>query len=228
MVYADGGQRPEGWAACACVAPRARHLNHHKELITVVHGGHVGPATAEAFAVLGGLRLLRRSETNARYFGILIVDRAACFANLRELLKGTRRIWREKHYERVLQTILNDAQRAADDRQLQMIVHLASRERAAEILGNRERMVHNWMPHHLLTKAFRTAQTARRKRDDGCLEAAFHNTAGRTWRMKVVTYRQGHELLLEVSPNPLELPPRPDRPVPRLVDPARATDIDDE
>jgi len=90
MVFADGGQLMWCWGACAVVPPSARQLNHHKELITVVPGVYVGPATAEAFAVLAGLRLLRRSETDARYFGILIVDRAACFANLCDLLKGSR------------------------------------------------------------------------------------------------------------------------------------------
>ena len=144
----------------------------------------------------------------------MIVDRAACFPNLCELLKGARRQWSEEHYERVLQTILNDVQRAADARQLKMLVHLASRERAAQILEHREHMEHNWMPHQLLTEAFRTAQTTRRSRDDGFLEAAFQDTAVRTWNMKVMTYTLGHELLLQVSPNPLVLPPRPDRPVP--------------
>ena len=167
MVLADGSQRPEGWGAAACVAPWTRHLNRHRELITVMFDERVGPATAEAFAVLSGLRLLRRSNTDATDFGILIVDRPACFANLCELLNGRPRGWTEVHYEHVWQTILNDAQCAADDRRLQMIVHLASRERAAEMLGNRQHMVHNWMPHRLLEWAFQPAQTARRNRDEG-------------------------------------------------------------
>jgi len=117
-------------------------------------------------------------------------------------------------YERVLQTMLHDVQRAADDRQLKMRVHLASRERAALILGHREHMVHNWMPHHLLKEAFRTAETTRRSRDDGFLQKAFQDRAVRRWNMVVMTYTPEHELLLQVSPNPLVLPPRPDRPVP--------------
>ena len=222
MVLADGSQRPEGWGAAACVAPRTQHLNPHPELITLMFDEQVGPATAEAFAVLSGLRLLRRSNTDERYFGFLIVDRPACFANLCELLNGSPREWKEAHYERALETILNDAQRAADDRQLQMIVHLVSRKKAAEMIGNSQHMVHNWMPHRLLERAFQQAQTARRNRDDGDLAHAFHDTARRNWIIEVVTYSQGQELKFRVSPNPWRLPPRPDRPAPRVEDAGQA------
>jgi len=216
---ADGKQCPAGWGAAAIVENWTKEINPHKELITVMLREQAGPATAEAVAVLLGLRLLRRCNTNAEYLGVLIVDRPACFANLCELVDGSTRIWKEEHYEGVLRTILNDVQRAADDRRTtlkEMIVHLVSREKAVGIIGNRDHMAHDWPPHRRLAEAFQTAQKTQRNRDDGCVADALHETAQRTWRIKVEEHTPGQELLLRVTPNPWELPPCPGRPVPRF------------
>jgi len=218
MVWADGSQRPEGWGAAACVVPLTQHLNTHREVITIMLDENVGPATAEAVAVLSGLRLLRKSKTEATYYGILIVDRPASFANLYELLHGITRDWKEVNYERVLRTILNDVQCAADRRQIEMIVHLVSREKGVEMLGNRQHMVHNWMPHTLLEQAFRQARTDRQNRDDTHLAQLFNDTAEPKLQIVIEKYEREQELKLRVSPNPWKLPPRPDRPVPRLED----------
>jgi len=217
LVMADGGQCPLGWGAAAVVVDWTIELNPHRELITIRLNERAGVATAEAVAVLLGLRLLRRCNTDPRNFGTLIVDRPACFPNLRTLVGGGAPSWKEEHYEGVLRTILNDMQRAADDRQLTMMVHIVSREQAVRIIGNRNHMDHDWLPHRRLARAFRNAQRAQRSRDDACVAAVLNETTQRTWRIEVVAYRQEEELQLRVTPNPREeLPPRPSRPVPRI------------
>jgi len=228
FVMADGKQHPRGWGAAAVVENWTKEMSSHEELITVTLVERPGVATAEAVAVFLALRLLRRCNTNEENLGIVIIDRPACFVNLRELLAGRTRSWNEEHYERVLRLILNDVQRAADSRRSRlkhMIVHLVSREKAVKILGNRRHIVPNWEPHRRLDAAFRSALQHQRNRDDGCVQLALRDTAQRTWRIQVEAYEEGAELLLRVTPNPCEfrvtpnlceLPPCPVRPVPRL------------
>ena len=49
---------------------------------------------------------------------------------------------------------MSDVQRAADDRNRNVVVRLMSRENAVPLLGgNRAHIVHNWMPHVLLQRA---------------------------------------------------------------------------
>ena len=205
-----------GGGACAALAPGQRQqINPHRCLITIRFGERLGTATAEAFAVLLGLRLLRRCRANPRNFGIVIIDRVAIFPNLVALVEGTARAWQEPFYEHVLGTILNDIQRAADDRGHSMIVHLMSRANAAPLLrGNRVHMMHNWMPRVLLQQA-EAWNRARENRDDGHLiEAAVDPTLARNWRIQIIPFTLDHELELLVIPNPKFLPPPPNRPAP--------------
>jgi len=94
MAFADGGARETWWGACAVLAPgQRRRINPHRCLITVSFTETLGPATAEAFAALLGLRFLRRSSTNPRNFGVVIIDRVAIFPNLVAMVEGTARGW---------------------------------------------------------------------------------------------------------------------------------------
>jgi len=111
---------------------------------------------------------------------------------------------------------LNDVQRAADNRDRDVIVRLMSRANAVPLLGgNRAHMVHDWMPRGLLERAAEARNGSRENLDDGNLtEAAVDQTLARSWRIQVRMCTPDNELELLAVPNPRILPPHPTRPAP--------------
>ena len=152
------GIRDATWGAAACVAPQSKSLIRYGYDSVVTFRLEKGDcASAEAYAIIAGARLLRRCGTHSSgRCGTVVVDRSSALSNLvAEIDPRQGKLARDLDYREVLAILLQDLQDAANRRarDTQVSIDIMSRLHAVDLLKDDSHMSHTWQPHILVEDA---------------------------------------------------------------------------
>jgi len=204
IIFVDGssqkeivGEREATWGAAACVAPESRSLIQYSFDHVVTFRLEQGDcASAEAYAIIAGARLLRRCGTHrSGRCGTVVVDRSSALSNLvAEIDPRQGRLAREPGYRKVLAILLQDLQDAANRRKTQVSIDIMSRLHAVDLLKDDSHMTHSWRPHILVEEARKQGV----HRDDAL--TFLPEPVPDTWNIRAVQYIPDRCLKLLVTP----------------------------
>ena len=197
IILADGSSHQDNWGAAACVAPQSWSLkpSGYSSVVTF-QSGSVDCASAEAYALIAGSRLLRRCRTHPSGPGTVVVDRSAVFSNIvAELDPRQGKLAQDLHYRGVVQTLLQDLQDAANRRQTQLTINIMSRREAVGLLDSDSHLTHSWEPHRLVELARHQGG-----HQDGALTMLPPRPVPETWNIRAFNYFPDRCLELLVTP----------------------------
>lgn len=192
VVFVDGSSKPQrgGWGAAACVV--RGHASCQDKAVTLRVDEQMGCAAAEAYALLAGIRLLRRCQDPH----CVVVDRSSVFSNIvSELGSRSAAAARDPIYADVIRVLLQDLQDAADRRNGEITVLIVTRIKAAAFLGSTHHMRHKWAPHALLEEAWAAGNN-----QVGALGSLPRHRPG-SWNISVVSYASDDHLELLAKPS---------------------------